>query len=295
MATYTLVVRVNKAMVNGVVISTHKMTPEEMEKLKQAGTATIGPGGVIDINQQKFTNKNGGDQKSPLIIINGKLAESNRLVNLHDIDAITVIKGEEAIAKYGEQAKNGVIDVKTVPHGTGNFGATSLVNITTGRTYSYDTGGGGVTGGVVGTETLKTRPGYVEMRDDNGKIYYHNPNYNSGNISVGGGRTISGGKISKNNIGNTITTGGRVMVNDGKINTTTDMAKFGAITVTGYGTSPNIFAGKLLIVNGKEMSQAQLAKIPADKIDVVRRASVKELAKYGDKAKNGALIITTNK
>lgn len=279
---------VNKAMVNGVVISTHKMTPEEMEKLKQAGTATIGPGGVIDINQQKFTNKNGGDQKSPLIIINGKLAESNRLVNLHDIEAVSVIKGEEAIAKYGDQAKNGVIDVKTIPHGTGNFGATSLVNITTGRAYSYDTGGGRVTGGIVGTETLKTRPGYVEMRDDNGNIYYHNP----GNTSVGGGRTISGDRVSKNNIGGT---GGRIMLNDGKIATTTDVAKFDAITVTGYGRSPNIFAGKLLIVDGKEMSQAQFSKLPADKIDVVRRASVKELAKYGDKAKNGALIITTNK
>ena len=59
--------------------------------------------------------------------------------------------------------------------------------------------------------------------------------------------------------------------------------------------SNGLFSDKLLIVDGKESTSAEANKIPANKIDKIKmiEAGNKDLEKYGDKAKNGAVIITT--
>ena len=51
----------------------------------------------------------------PLYVIDSKIASSNEMNNLepNSINTINVIKGEAAISKYGNQAKNGVIEVFT--------------------------------------------------------------------------------------------------------------------------------------------------------------------------------------
>lgn len=259
-----------KTMFNGVVITPHKMTPEEMEKLKLAGTATILPGGVIDISQQKVTKvkvngvetstsepkviniKRAGDTTNkPLIIVNGNVASSG-LINQNDIESVSVLKDASATSVYGEKGKNGVILITTRSPAYESF-----VDLGTGK-------------------TLTTRPGFEKMYDSNGNVYYHSTD-----------KPIVVTTTPRKTFGLSST-------NPLKITNSTNKA-INEITVTGYATSPNIFVGKVLIVNGKEMAYSQFSKIPADKIEVVKKASVKELKKYGDKAKNGVLIITTTK
>jgi len=59
---------------------------------------------------------------------------------------------------------------------------------------------------------------------------------------------------------------------------------------------PISFKDKLVVINGKESTEKELKKISVDKIDsvsVIRGSDATD--KYGDKAKNGAVIITTRK
>lgn len=261
---------VTRTMFNGVVITPHKMTPEEMEKLKLAGTATILPGGVIDISQQKVTKvkvngvetstsepkviniKRASDTTNkPLIIVNGNVASSG-LINQNDIESVSVLKDASATSLYGEKGKNGVILITTRSPASESF-----VDLGTGK-------------------TLTTRPGFEKMYDSNGGVYYHSTD-----------KPVAVTTTPRKTFGSSST-------NPLKITNSTNKA-INEITVTGYATSPNIFVGKLLIVNGKEMEYSQFSKIPADKIEVVKKASAKELKKYGDRANNGVLIITTTK
>ncbi len=78
-------------------------------------------------------------------------------------------------------------------------------------------------------------------------------------------------------------------------------------TVTGYRTNParivNVriaapisFANKLIIIDGKEATEKQMKKLSADKIETI--SVLKDdtaVAIYGEKARNGIVIITTNK
>jgi len=276
------------------------------------------------------TLRNNADK--PLILVDGKIADNISNMNPNDIESINVLKDGSATSQYGEAAKNGVIKITTKSNVLAKMNP-STINITSakdplyvvnGNTMSKEEvskiysnqiagvavykdgtdaakyGDNGKNGVIEITTTtpstanviLKPRPGFVEMRDSNGNIYYHSPDKPvTVNMTTRGGRTISTNLVGSN------AAAAKLLIADekNKVTAETQMAKFGNMTVTGYGTSPNIFSGKLLIVNGKETTQAQLSAIPADKIESVRRASVKELVKYGDKAKNGALIITTIK
>jgi len=56
-----------------------------------------------------------GDGKEPLIFIDGKEASKEEMEKLdsNSIESVNVYKGESAIKKYGEKAKNGVIQITT--------------------------------------------------------------------------------------------------------------------------------------------------------------------------------------
>lgn len=62
-----------------------------------------------------------GEDCQPLYVIDGKIADKNavRGINPDEIDGIVVLKGEAAVSKYGGEAKNGVLEIKTkgVPGG----------------------------------------------------------------------------------------------------------------------------------------------------------------------------------
>ena len=58
------------------------------------------------------TTKN-GDNKNPLILVNGKEIMSEEMNNIDpsSIQSITVLKNEDAVKKYGEKGKDGVVEI----------------------------------------------------------------------------------------------------------------------------------------------------------------------------------------
>lgn len=128
--------------------------------------------------------------------------------------------------------------------------------------------------------------------------------------------TGHGSHVKNNSYSYTITDGdtlkngqpGTVIIKDFKIRTgggvaDSDMIAMGppAIVVRGYGSSSGSskidhFSDKLIILNGKEVTQKQFKKVSAadiESISVLKGRAATD--KYGDKGKNGVLIITTKK
>jgi bla regulator protein blaR1 len=278
---------INKAMINGVVVTPHKMTPEEMEKLKQAGTATIYPGGVIDISQQKVTKVkvNGVEMTSTSEPISNKSIQVENLKNLSiDKDGAVHVSGKNltykdkdaVVTTQGFAYNPNVINIKrpvdTPKINVRYLGKDPLIIVN------------GIPGGNFNDINLNDIETVNVLKDGSASIY--GKRGENGVIVVTTRRDRSGLKP--------ITVPGRPLPT-----TTTSIlgttSRPSAVTVYGYGNSTNLFAGKLLIVDGKETSLADFSKIPADKIEVVKKGGAKELKKYGSKAKNGVLIITTNR
>ena len=61
------------------------------------------------------TNLQNQNDKTPLYIIDGKKGEKNALESIspNDIDRIDILKDASAVARYGEQARNGVVEITT--------------------------------------------------------------------------------------------------------------------------------------------------------------------------------------
>lgn len=72
-------------------------------------------------------NDNKSVKQKPLIVLNGKEQKKNfdfNSIDPDDIESINVLKGEDAIKKYGKAAKDGVIIISTEK--TGNTGASTF-------------------------------------------------------------------------------------------------------------------------------------------------------------------------
>lgn len=277
---------VKKAMVNGVVISSpHKMTAEEMELLKKAGTATIYPGGVIDISQEKITK----------VKLNGVEMTSSVPVGLNYINAQNV--------KKISVDKDGVVNVD------GNFLNNNSGGVKTVQGFSYNPNvinikrPGDTT--KINVRYLGKDPLIVVNGIPGGSFDDINLNdIEAVNVLKDGSASVYG-KLGENGVILVTTrrdrSGLKPITVTGRPSPTTTTSILGttsrpkAVTVYGYGNSTNLFAGKLLIVDGKETSLADFSKIPADKIELVKKGGAKELKKYGNKAKNGVLIITTTR
>jgi hypothetical protein len=78
-----------------------------------------------------------------------------------------------------------------------------------------------------------------------------------------------------------------------------DKGKNGVIAITLKNTAEakasGLFGDKLLLIDGVESNQAEVNKLPANKVKNIKMfdAGSAELKKFGDKAKNGAISITT--
>lgn len=94
-------------------------------------------------------------------------------------------------------------------------------------------------------------------------------------------------------------------IKNGVVDVTTTKDGNAAKTVEGFRitneprvlnfNTKNLFSGKLLLLDGKETTESELNKIPAEKIKLIKQLTEKEKAQYGDKAKNGGFSITTIK
>jgi TonB family protein len=94
---------------NGVVLITLKKSPSIKFSAKEAnydkGVLTIKDPSQLDVK-----SKNG---KQPLLVIDGVFTESKKLEDIdpNTIESMSVWKDEKAIEKYGDQGKNGVIEI----------------------------------------------------------------------------------------------------------------------------------------------------------------------------------------
>ena len=268
---------VKKAMINGVVISSpHKMTPAEMEKLKQAGTATILPGGIIDVSQQKITK----------VKINGvEVTSASNPVNLNSIRADDVqkisIDNDGVVNVSGKNITYNNVPVKTTQGFTYNPNVINIkrpVDSTKKPLIIVN----GIPGGDINDIDLNDVEAINVLKD--GSAAHYGKGAENGVIVI----TTKKGKSGKKPV---TVTGQAITIRERPLTFNSAYSRLN----NSLSGSPNIFAGKLLIVNGKEMSQQEFSKIPADKIEVIKKGGAKELKKYGDKAKNGVLIITTTR
>ena len=74
-----------------------------------------GKNGVAKVTLKKKDVTVGGPNRSPLIIIDGKEASLEKMENINPshIKSVSVLKDEQAIKKYGEKAKDGVVEIVT--------------------------------------------------------------------------------------------------------------------------------------------------------------------------------------
>ncbi|WP_461629747.1 M56 family metallopeptidase [Labilibaculum euxinus] len=113
------------------IVDGKKLSKKESEKIKPDDIESInvlkgetaiekygkkGKNGVIEItskanNKQTVKMKLGSIKNPPLFIVDGKIRSAKKAeeINPNDIESIDVLKGEHAIEKYGEEAKNGVV------------------------------------------------------------------------------------------------------------------------------------------------------------------------------------------
>lgn len=277
--------KVNKVVVDGVVISSapHKMTPAQMEIINKTGAATIGPGGVIDISQQKVTKVkvNGVEMTSTAPISNKSVYVQNLKDLSVDKDGAVHVSGQSitykdkdaTVTTQGLSFSPNVINIKrpvdTPQIRIRNLGANPVIVID-GVTRNMDAFNSLDFNDVAAINVLKDGSASIYGKgSENGVIVVTTKK--DKNIA----KTVTGRPIDVKSFNN--------------IGTYNDWTAYSRLTTT------NIFTGKLLIVDGKEMSQKEFLKIPADKIEVIKKGGAKELKKYGDKAKNGVLIITTTK
>ena len=70
---------------------------------------------VESVKENKISYKSTTQSENVVYILNDKEINSDdfKKISSNDIESITVIKDKEAIAKYGEKAKNGVLIIKT--------------------------------------------------------------------------------------------------------------------------------------------------------------------------------------
>lgn len=67
----------------------------------------------LDINTKTVAFKS-TEKNDPIYLLDGKTTSSSSIkkINTKNIESISVLKGNSAINKYGEKAKNGVIEIK---------------------------------------------------------------------------------------------------------------------------------------------------------------------------------------
>ncbi|MEO8885472.1 MAG: TonB-dependent receptor plug domain-containing protein [Mucilaginibacter sp.] len=222
----------------------------------------------------------------PLIVIDGKIQEGNPITQIdpNDLETVTILKDPTAISPYGDKGKDGVILITTKNRSIPGTGITIR-------------GNNNQTNNLTLTGADNTQPLIIV----NGKVQEENPFITQISQDDIESMTVLKSATATNMYGD--------RAKNGAILITTKNRGGGAVTVTGYKitTEPrvinlstnlstkNIFSGKFLLVNGNETTEAELNKIPAENIKLIKPLTQKEKAKYGDKAKNGGFAITTIK
>ena len=106
---------------NGKIADIDPETIESISVLKDDASKTVygkkGEDGVVVITSKEkkpVTIRGISNSSNPLVVIDGKITDKNAMqIDVDQIESINVLKDQSAIAKYGEKAKDGVIEVTT--------------------------------------------------------------------------------------------------------------------------------------------------------------------------------------
>lgn len=106
---------------NGKIADIDPETIESISVLKDDASKTVygkkGEDGVVVITSKEkkpVTIRGISNSSNPLVVIDGKVTDKNAMqIDVDQIESINVLKDQSTIAKYGEKAKDGVIEVTT--------------------------------------------------------------------------------------------------------------------------------------------------------------------------------------
>jgi TonB-dependent SusC/RagA subfamily outer membrane receptor len=246
--------------------------------------ATQPKGEVADVGASIRIRGNAeiSEENTPLIIIDGKEVNVNvNSINPNQIQSIDVFKNEVAIAKYGEKGKNGVIliTMKTTADATGKHVSGTVTNADGQLLPS------------VAVIVKETTTGTVT--DMNGRYSLLNiPTDATLQFSMFGMATQEIALENRQVIDVVMAVQPKAEVAD--VGTSTK-----EVVVVGYSTRIKGNAGisdtPLIIVDGKEFDDGLNSIDPKqiESLSVLKGASA--TAVYGEKGKNGVILITTKK
>ena len=213
----------------------------------------------VSIAPQKTEKNLFDEQDPPIIIVDGKEVESIEDIPSEAIESISVLKDEKAVEKYGERARNGVIEVTLKEEGSYAAGSGDTIVVrgiaaASGSGYPIVVSGRAAAGKVV-VDSVSSINSVAVVTVEGRSSRYDTPQY----------------EVIK------------AMPSD-------DIR----IIVRGYGTSNQKNPDLLYIVNGKEASDIE--NIPSENIESISVLNEQEAVRlYGDKAKDGVIIITLKK
>lgn len=114
-------------IINGKELSPDEIHEEEIEIKSGSGSNYIFVGSdkdtetedvevrVNDGKESKIVIRNGGSDKDPLYVVDGKVVKKDKIVDLdpNKIESVSVLKGDSATKKYGDKGKDGVVEIIT--------------------------------------------------------------------------------------------------------------------------------------------------------------------------------------
>jgi beta-lactamase regulating signal transducer with metallopeptidase domain len=213
----------------------------------------------VSITPQKTEQNLLKEQDPPIYIVDGKEVENIEDIPSEAIESISVLKDEKAVEKYGERAKNGVIEVTLKEEGTYAVGSGEPIVV---RGIAAAAGSGdpivvrGISAGGIEVDSISSINSVAVVR------------------AVGSARSARFDTT--------------VQVYEAIQAMPSDESR---IIVRGYGTNNQKNPDLLYIVNGKEASDIE--NIPPESIESIEVIKDKDAVNlYGDKAKNGVIIIT---
>ncbi len=66
-----------------------------------------------EIEQIEIFKKHGLDEKMPLFVLDGKVVNGRLAIESYNVKSVRVLKGKNAVDKYGEIGENGVIEIES--------------------------------------------------------------------------------------------------------------------------------------------------------------------------------------
>jgi len=249
----------------------------------------------LKITRDTIPNKKSGNitkEKKPIYIINGQEIDEKTLsaINTSDIESVNVIKDKDAVAKYGEKAKNGVVEILLKKQLVVVSEATNPELMSDSIIYAYNFTYKGRSGWKINNIDIPNKALYIL----NGKEVAEEIAAKIADKDVADFIVLKGNEATKDY--GAKAENGAVLINTKpgyEIRTwKTDTIKFYRNeTISGINKK------MLVIVDGKFYYDKTLQQV-ADELGITKFETIflltpeKAITRYGDKGKDGAVLVT---